>query len=566
MQKVKKWNLKSLKAEALKYETKKEFKQKSPAAYRAATIQGCLTKISVHLTSKIKKRTIKDLNDAAKMKGGICLDKTYKGIDKKHSFKCKRGHVWQTQAKLILDSGSWCNTCLILEKNQSTVSGLIKKLKSLQQKYGRRPTKREFDEHSNNLNSSTVAHHFATWNNFLKLNGIEPTKGLFGNTWRNWEGLVGELIKLEYPGEQIYPQYFDRKTRTIVDYYLPNLNLAIDAKTSNYDIEPRTAQLNKLKNRYTKLILYCLNEDISQQRLKGVEYVFANSLIKKYRYRKIVKDIVKVQSLTNEYRGENGLITKQLVTKQISVLSKELGRTPRMREFLKDPRFVSSFEGRGLYKSWNEAVKSAGLKPRKFHQIDVTKFDCELQWINLYKSLKITLKRPPTTKELMKATNNPSIISYKTLRVKLKMTIKEFFESKNLPLYRHPQAPRYSDEDLDQLCDSVGLKWIGGKNSKTNDKILVKCKEHNISKEIMIEKVKSVKAPCKICKSEKARTKYQLSKDDINKTLRKLNLTKVDDKSYVNAHQMLNLKCSKCSRQIQQNMARLRTAKKVCCK
>lgn len=57
-----------------------------------------------------KNKTIKDMRQLAKNKGGKCLSKTYNGVYSKLQWQCKLGHVWETCPNNIL-SDRWCPEC-----------------------------------------------------------------------------------------------------------------------------------------------------------------------------------------------------------------------------------------------------------------------------------------------------------------------------------------------------------------------------------------------------------------------------------------------------------------------
>jgi len=50
------------------------------------------------------------LERIAAAKGGICLSKTYNSERSKLRFQCARSHIWETQARCIVQ-GSWCRRC-----------------------------------------------------------------------------------------------------------------------------------------------------------------------------------------------------------------------------------------------------------------------------------------------------------------------------------------------------------------------------------------------------------------------------------------------------------------------
>jgi hypothetical protein len=560
-----KWNKKSLRKEALKYKTKSEFKNNSQAAYREACAQGCLEEISQHLESRIKKYTLRDLQKRSREKQGKCLSQDYLGIDKKHKFECKRGHKWETIAKLVMED-MWCSKCFNIEKRETTTKSLVEKMDLFFEENNRAPTRREFGAYRKDLPSpASAVSNFGSWNNFLEVCGFDRNLGIFGPTWRRWEALVETLLKEEYPKHTIYKQHRDPKTRTIIDYYIPELDLAIDAKVSNYSIESRNKQYKKYLKTYSNVIFYCLLRDKTQTEMKGVGYYYSEDYVKDNPRKKTTKAIVALIKKDNEFRYEEGLITKDLIISQIRALADEIGTTPQMREFIKDSRFVSSFTGKGLFKSWNEAVKASGLKARKHHRSTTTRIECFNELKDIHKELSKSLGRSPTGKEVQYATANPTRISYKTIREVTGKTLKENLKALRLTTHTAERPLKYTDDELGKLCENVGLKWIEGENGRTKEKILVKCIRHGLTKEITIEAISSVKEPCPKCKQEQARERYQLTKAQIKKMLEKANLARVGNETYKNAKTKLKVKCRKCGNVFKINMNSVQQERVSCC-
>lgn len=57
-----------------------------------------------------QKLSIKDFQDIAKEKGGLCLSKRYKNNQSVLKFECKNGHQWKAVA-MNIRNGSWCPLC-----------------------------------------------------------------------------------------------------------------------------------------------------------------------------------------------------------------------------------------------------------------------------------------------------------------------------------------------------------------------------------------------------------------------------------------------------------------------
>ena len=59
-----------------------------------------------------KKRTIMDIKNYAKSKGGLCLSNEYSGSFAKLKWQCEKGHVWDANPNNVLNNNTWCPECL----------------------------------------------------------------------------------------------------------------------------------------------------------------------------------------------------------------------------------------------------------------------------------------------------------------------------------------------------------------------------------------------------------------------------------------------------------------------
>jgi Probable Zinc-ribbon domain len=57
-------------------------------------------------------RSVQDLKELANKFGGQCLSEHFLGMDKKHLWKCAKGHQWEAMpSNIIKTSGTWCPIC-----------------------------------------------------------------------------------------------------------------------------------------------------------------------------------------------------------------------------------------------------------------------------------------------------------------------------------------------------------------------------------------------------------------------------------------------------------------------
>ena len=62
--------------------------------------------------SKVNKYTIKDLKDHAKSLGGECLSVQYKNNKTKYLWQCKKGHQWSANWSNVHNHNQWCPQCV----------------------------------------------------------------------------------------------------------------------------------------------------------------------------------------------------------------------------------------------------------------------------------------------------------------------------------------------------------------------------------------------------------------------------------------------------------------------
>jgi hypothetical protein len=75
-----------------------------------------------------RKYTIQDIQEKAKLKGGECLSPTYKDITTKYRFRCHEGHEWEMAGTQLL-AGYWCPQ----ERNRKVKSPFKELLKELKE-------------------------------------------------------------------------------------------------------------------------------------------------------------------------------------------------------------------------------------------------------------------------------------------------------------------------------------------------------------------------------------------------------------------------------------------------
>ena len=83
-----------------------------------------------------RSRSIEDLQRLATQKGGKCLSKEYKNSKSKLRWKCTNGHVWETDASVIV-SGHWCPKCEKIRLGKQYALGIEEVRKTAEDQGGR---------------------------------------------------------------------------------------------------------------------------------------------------------------------------------------------------------------------------------------------------------------------------------------------------------------------------------------------------------------------------------------------------------------------------------------------
>lgn len=96
--------------------------------------------------------------------------------------------------------------------------------------------------------------------------------------------------------------------------------------------------------------------------------------------------------------------TKEEVIKWLKYKYEELGRTPGIRDFDKDPRTPAKNLVRKLFGNWTNALREAKIPIKRFHS--------EKELINILKRLYLKLNRTPTREDVNKREDCPSYVPF----------------------------------------------------------------------------------------------------------------------------------------------------------
>jgi hypothetical protein len=57
-----------------------------------------------------RRHTLKDMQNLAQSRGGLCLSSHFESVIKKLTWQCQEGHTWEANPHHI-KNGNWCPTC-----------------------------------------------------------------------------------------------------------------------------------------------------------------------------------------------------------------------------------------------------------------------------------------------------------------------------------------------------------------------------------------------------------------------------------------------------------------------
>lgn len=540
------WSKEKCLEEAQRYTLRSEFKKGSPVVYQKCISNKWLKQATSHM-KKVVRYNLLDAKNLAKERGGRCLSKKYSGAGAKLKWICQNGHKWEAKFAQLNNQKTWCGICHRLKLEEERKTELIFKLNSFYSEFHRVPKRREFDHYLPERGSSNAARtYWGTFNNFVRANGYDENFGMFGNIWRIWENLVYDILKDKYPGVEIYQQFYNKENQTLVDFYIPSLELAVDAKTSNYNIQARNTQSEKYIRQYKRVHFYCLDKDESQPERKGIEYIYGSDLIKSLKSKKLIKRLNELLEQDEKFKLENGLITKREILSEIKLLAQELRRTPQMREFQKDPRFSNPATVIKLFGTWNNAIVEAGLEPRKQFSAFMTSESAISQFKKAVKLYKNKYNHFPNNKEYLEFSYKNDVISWKLVRSLTKLTYSELNRKLDfkIPRKKHPKLK--SLDEIKDIAHKKGLVLVSKKFLGNKSKIKLKCLMHNKVITKTLYGLKKSKTSCPECYRLHMSNKFKANFDQVEKRINDLGFVVLNKDKFEGIRMPLEMKCIQC--------------------
>lgn len=83
-------------------------------------------KCAIERRAASRRKSIEELQEIARSRGGQCLSENYKGTHKPHEWECAYGHHWKASPANIKSRGSWCPKCSRLDGQKHRRLGIEK--------------------------------------------------------------------------------------------------------------------------------------------------------------------------------------------------------------------------------------------------------------------------------------------------------------------------------------------------------------------------------------------------------------------------------------------------------
>lgn len=477
---------------------------------------------------------------------------SFGGAHDKILLKCIKGHRWKATANSI-KQGTWCIRCHNEESKKNTINELQKNLKDFYLKNGRTPRRSEFNQFCGKNSGSAASMHFGSWTNFIKSQGLKPRGRQAGDVWFAWENLCLEIIKVLYPKIEIKRQYKyeDRKT---VDFYLPQLGLAIDSKTSNYDTLSLKQQVKryKINREFRRIEFWCLYKT-NEKKQPGIKYRFKEDLISvlKKKKKNDSRKLLKMLSDEDLLRKRFGTITKEEMLDQIKLSIERLGRIPSKQEFDEMGDLHKAENARRLFGSWYSAIKAAGHTPKTSYVKIMGQKDLEQAFLTAINKYKSEFGRIPNLTEYQKFSVKNNFIWINTIRTHLKLKrytdVLEYFDIKYDFSKIGPQID--IEKYLNKLCDInlEPLESFEGLYSKDNIRLRCYCCREIIRSQI--GKINSLKG-CTKCVNYFTIQSYKKSLKELQREAQNSKFLLISPYSdYRNSRSTLVYRCNVCKKE-----------------
>jgi len=251
---------------------------------------------------------------------------------------------------------------------------------------------------------TTINKYFGNYHRFIKSINYKPDR-----TWFAWQNLCITIAQSIYGENKIKINKVDG-IKGIVDIFVPEKNIVIDAMTRPYMSPQKLSEIKRYSANNRNLEFWCMERE--GRKYKGVHYQYFNDLIKKVSdnvmKNEIIKRFSKIQVSYKQYSND-------ILLKHLKWLYQRLNRPIKSSDLLSDVVLESPYH---IYPSpttyvryfgaFNKAVERAELEPKyKYYNED----ELLVYYWNIWKKEN----RAPTWNRLnvlARKTNGPSCVPY----------------------------------------------------------------------------------------------------------------------------------------------------------
>lgn len=93
-----------------RHDPEHEWSRTYHSAVRDAVCPHCVDRARARC--RVSSVALQRLQERARSHGGECLSTTFYGYDFKYRFRCAKGHTWQASTTHILNNNTWCRRCV----------------------------------------------------------------------------------------------------------------------------------------------------------------------------------------------------------------------------------------------------------------------------------------------------------------------------------------------------------------------------------------------------------------------------------------------------------------------
>lgn len=178
-----------------------------------------------------KGKTISDMQQAASLRDGMCLSKTYKGMFVKLLWQCGKGHKFKTMPNQVLNHGTWCPECYLESKGLTPAEcrRQLREMKRLARSKGGRCLSTEYKNNQTHLQwRCKNGHEWMAAPSHTKHSGTWCATCAAGVSERICRAVIERIFGTAFPKKKPAWLLSKRQTRMELDGYAEELRVAFE--------------------------------------------------------------------------------------------------------------------------------------------------------------------------------------------------------------------------------------------------------------------------------------------------------------------------------------------------